>query len=77
METFTTADLIAELQAHQQPAVERREGGITILEWAKAQGVSDTSARNQLTKMLDSGILFREWALCDDGFRRWVYYRNG
>ena len=76
METFTTQDLINELQAHQQPIVERQEGGITIQEWAIAQGISDTAARMQLKKMVEAGVLFREWGMCDDGERRLIYYKT-
>ena len=75
-ETYTTQDLINELQAHQQPIVERQEGGITHQEWAIEQGVSDTAGRNQLKKMMAEGKLFREWQMCGDGNRRYVYYRK-
>ena len=76
METFTTQDLISELQQHQQPIVERQEGGVTHQEWADAQGVSDTAGRNQLKKMMSEGLLTREWQMCGDGQRRFVYYRT-
>ena len=74
METFTTQDLIEELQQHQQTYAVRREGGVTIMEWAVAQGISDTAARKQLKKLMVQGILEREWTL-DAGVRFWVYYR--
>ena len=74
METFTTQDLIAELQQYQQTASPRREGGVTVIEWSEAQGVSDTAARNQLKKLVTEGILEREWNVCADGQRRFVYY---
>jgi len=74
METFTTQDLIEELQQHQLTAVPRREGGVTINEWAQAQGVSETAARKQLNKLMTKGVLEREWTL-DCGNRMFVYYR--
>ena len=74
MESFTTADLIAELQQYHQSAVPRREGGVTIIEWAQAQGISETAARKQLRKLMDEGVLEREWTL-DGGNRMFVYYR--
>ena len=73
-DTFTTQDLIEELQQYQQPTPPRREGGVTIREWEEAQGISDTAARNQLKKLIDEGILERVWTL-DGGSRLWVYYR--
>ena len=74
-DTFTTQDLITELQQYQQIAAPRREGGVTTQEWAESQPVSDTAARKQLQKLVARGILEREWNLCPDGQRRWVYYR--
>ena len=74
-DTFTTQDLIAELQQYQQAAAPRREGGVTCDEWAEKQGVSNTAARNHLKKFVAQGILEREWNLCPDGQRRYVYYR--
>ena len=74
MENFTTADLIAELQQYHLTAVPRREGGVTIIEWAQAQGISDTAARKQLKKLVAKGVLEREWTL-DGGNRMFVYYR--
>ena len=75
METFTTQDLIAELQQHVVTYATRREGGVTIMEWAEAQKISDTAARNQLKKLIARGILEREWTV-DAGVRFWVYYRT-
>ncbi len=74
METFTTQDLIEELQQHQLTAVPRREGGVTIIEWAQAQEVSETAARKQFRKLMNKGILEREWTL-DCGNRMFVYYK--
>ena len=74
METFTTQDLIAELQEYQLTAVPRREGGVTIAEWSEAQEVSETASRKQLWKLVTKGILEREWTL-DGGNRMYVYYR--
>jgi Fic family protein len=78
---FTTEDLIAELQQYQQPAPPRRTTakgeacGVTIREWEEKQGVSDTSARKDLNKLVSRGILEKVWTLCPDGQRRFVYYR--
>ena len=74
METFTTQDLIAELQEYQQTAVPRREGGVTIAEWSEAQEVSETASRKQLRSLMTKGVLEREWTL-DGGNRMYVYYR--
>jgi predicted transcriptional regulator len=78
MESFTTQDLIEELQQYQQTATPRREGGVTIIEWAEAQNpsISDTASRKQLKKLMDQGIIEREWSVCPDGIRRWVYYKK-
>ncbi len=74
MESFTTEDLIAELQQYHQTAVPRREGGVTIAEWAEAQEFSETAARKQFKKLMAKGILEREWTL-DGGNRMYVYYK--
>jgi len=76
METFTTQDLIEELRQYQLNAVPRREGGVTHQEWASAQKVSEASSRKQLWKLIEKEILEREWSLCPDGQRRWVYYKK-
>jgi predicted transcriptional regulator len=76
MESFTTQDLIEELQQYQQTATPRREGGVTIDEWAEAQDISDTAARKQLEKLMKQGVIEREWSVCPDGIRRWVYYKK-
>ncbi len=79
-DTFTTADLIAELQQYHRTYVPRRttekgeKCGVTILEWSEERGVSDTAARNQLRKFIAKGILERVWTL-DGGDRMYVYYR--
>ena len=76
METFTDQDLIAELQEFCPPMKERTEGGITRQEWAKAQGLDPRSAGNQLNKMVDKGLLWRERQRCEDGIVRLVYYKS-
>ena len=75
-ETFTTQDLIAELLAEDPKITKRREGGVTHQEWAIAKGVSDTAGRNQLKKKMAAGKMTREWEMCNDGQRRFVYYRT-
>ena len=75
-DTFTTQDLIAELQQHAQTAAPRREGGVTVAEWAEAQGISDTAARKQLNKLIKEGILEREWTISQNGTRMFVFYKK-
>ena len=81
-ETFTTQDLIAELQQHVQTAKPRRTNekgetcGVTHQEWAEAQGFSDTTARRQLKKLVEQGKYEREWTISQDGIRSWVYYSH-
>jgi len=76
METFTTQDLIEELRQHHLPVEPRREGGITIHEWAKEQGIGAAMAGLQLRGLVDKGVLVRENNRCADGRIRFVYYRN-
>ena len=72
MEIFTTKDLIKELQAYVNE--ERELGGVTVAEWAEAQGVTHDYARKQLAKMIGDGILTRKKARVD-GRRTFVYYK--
>ena len=76
MESFTTQDLIAELQEYSPRIGPRREGGVTTAEWSEAQGgISDVAAGRQLKKLVANGILEREWAVID-GRKWWVYYKK-
>ena len=80
MESFTTQDLIAELQQYQQTYAPRRTTekgeacGVTTIEYAAELGISETAARKRLNKLMAKGILEREWIL-DGGSRTIVYYR--
>ncbi len=79
-DTFTTADLIAELQQYQQTCVPRRTTvkgeacGVTTIEFATKLEISETAARKRLQKLVAEGILEREWSI-DGGSRMIVYYR--
>ena len=75
METFTDQDLIDELQKYHQPAQQRREGGVTQQEWARAQDIDPRTAGDQLNEMMDNGILCRKRQRCEDGRFRFVYYK--
>jgi predicted transcriptional regulator len=71
METFTTQDLIEELQNHLPTTPIRKEGeGITV-----QQGIAEPTARRQLTRLVEQGILTREKCKCADGEIRFVYYK--
>ena len=76
MEEFTTQDLIAELQAYHQPTPERREGGVTISEWAKAQNISLRLATAQLDELVEQGVLVKEFARLSAQGRGFVYYKK-
>jgi predicted ArsR family transcriptional regulator len=79
-DTFTTADLIAELQQYQQTCVPRRTTekgeacGVTTVEFAAELGISETAARKRLKKLMAEGILESEWSI-DGGSRMIVYYK--
>ena len=75
METFTTQDLIAELQEYQQPIPDRREGGVTLTEWAKAQNISVRLAQKQLDEFVEQGKLIKEYARTSPQGRGFVYYK--
>ncbi len=75
MEKYTTQDLIAELQEYQKPIPPRREGGVTVREWAAAQGNSYANAARQLKDMIDKGLLEREWAISHNGKPMFIYYK--
>ena len=81
MESFTTQDLIAELQEYQQTYAPRRTTekgevcGVTTAEFAVELGISETAARKRLKKLMAEGILEREWTLYG-GSRMIVYYKK-
>ena len=77
MEEFTNQDLIEELQDYYGPPTpDRREGGITILEWAEIQNISDKKATKQLNRKVDEGKMVREWMRLGPHARGWVYYKK-
>jgi predicted transcriptional regulator len=77
METFTTQDLIEELQNYLPTTPIRKEGeGITVQEWQDEQGIAEPTARRQLTRLVEQGVLTREKCKCADGEIRFVYYRK-
>ncbi|MHC4196084.1 MAG: hypothetical protein ACYSQZ_09150 [Planctomycetota bacterium] len=73
-EEFTAEDLLEELQQFHSPISERREGGITAGEYAKAQGCSRKTARRRLNEFVDEGLLIKERCKMLQG-RVYVYYR--
>ena len=75
MENFTTQDLIEELQQYHQPTPARREGGVTIGEWAKAQNISIRLAGKQLDELVEQGMLVKEFARTSPQGRGYVYYK--
>ena len=81
MESFTTQDLIEELQQYHQSAVPRRTTekgepcGVTTQELAEAEEYSETAARKYLKKLMAKGVLEREWTISQNGVRSFVYYR--
>jgi len=70
-ESFTTEDLIAELQAYLSE--DRDPGGVTTREFAKAEGVSNQTASARLNSLLGTKLERRKFRV--DGRRCWVYYR--
>jgi Fic family protein len=74
VESFTDLDLLEELQAYHQPLAERREGGITAGEYAKAQGYTRKTARKKLNAMVEEGLLVKEHCKIASG-REFVYYK--
>lgn len=76
MEKFTTEDLIEELRQYHQPLADRKDGGITVQEWADAQNVSEKLAARQLKKLMEDGVLVREWSKQKAHSLGWVYYKK-
>ena len=75
METFTTQDLIAELQEYHQPIADRHPGGVTAYEWAEAQNISIKLARRQLKKLAADGVLVEEHCRLAPRSMGYVYYK--
>ena len=76
MESFTTQDLIAELQEYNPPRAVRREGGLTVVDWAEAQNISTRQALVELDKLVDDGALVKEWSWIKKHSVGWVYYKK-
>ena len=76
MESFTTEDLIAELQEYYQPVPDRREGGVTRQEFAEAQNISIKMAGKLLEDLVTRGILVRETNRLGPSAKGYVYYKK-
>jgi predicted transcriptional regulator len=75
VESFTDLDLLDELQRYHQPLAERREGGITAGEYAKAQGYTRKTARNHLKQRVADGTWYFEWCKHPQG-KEMVFYKK-
>ena len=75
MESFTTQDLIEELQQFHPPIPDRREGGITRDEWAEAQNISYEEAKKQLEGLVSDGVLVCEYSRLGLKSMGYVYYK--
>ena len=74
-EEFTTEDWLKELREFYPADNVRRPGGITHTEYAELEGIGERQATRRLVELLKKGELTRERALCDDGLKRFVYYK--
>ena len=74
-ETFTTEDWLKELRDFYPAENLRRPGGITHAEYAEMEGIGERMAAKRLVTLWKKGELTRERAMCDDGLRRYVYYK--
>ncbi len=75
MESFTTQDLIKELREHYPLVTPRREGGVTVREWADEQGIGYAAANKQLRNLEEEGVVVCEVNRCGNVNSR-VFYRN-
>ena len=75
-DTFTTQDLIAELQEYHQPIADRQPGGVTADEWSVAQNISIKLARRQLKKLASDGVLVEEHCRLAPRSMGYVYYKT-
>ena len=73
---FTEEDWLNELTQFYPVQVVRKPGGITQQEAAKLWKIDTRTACARLNAMVDEGALYRERAVCDDGVKRYVYYKN-
>ncbi len=78
METFTTQDLINELLQLKPAIPYRREGGISVREWATTRGVAKNTAREELDTWVKEGRLTAEYNVTPECKRPLkIYYKNG
>jgi predicted transcriptional regulator len=76
VERFTDLDLLEELQTYAPPGLSiRKPGGITSADWAEQQNTSRRTARKQLNKMVEDGLLIKERCKTETG-SEYVYYRT-
>ena len=76
METFTTQDLINELLQLKPDIPYRREGGISVREWAATRGISKNTARDELDGWVKDGRLTAEYDITPDCRRPLkIYYK--
>ena len=73
---FTDEDLRNELEQFYPAIRERRPGGFTQEEAAKAWNVDVRTAGHRLSSLLKKGVFTRERAICEDGRKRFVYYKK-
>lgn len=75
-DSFTTEDLIAELQAYHQPMQDRRPGGVTRQEFADEQNCSTKHAKKMLEELVEQGILMVEFSRLAPNAQGYVYYKK-
>jgi predicted ArsR family transcriptional regulator len=76
VETFTTQDLINELLQLKPDIPYRREGGISVREWAATRGISKNTARDELDQWVKDGRLVAEYDITPDCRRPLkIYYK--
>jgi predicted ArsR family transcriptional regulator len=73
---FTTDDLIRELLELKPAIPYRREGGISVREWAEQRNVAKNTARDELDLWVKEGKLTAEYNV-EEGCNRplKVYYK--
>ena len=73
---FTTDDLIRELLQLKPAIPVRREGGISVREWAAQRGISKNCARDELDQWVKDGRLTAEYDI-EEGCNRplKIYYK--
>ena len=76
METYTSQDLINELLELKPAIPMRREGGISVREWAAKRNISKNCARDELDAWVKEGRLMAEYNLDEDCRRPLkIYYK--